>query len=72
MIRNDSDYTVIRDIVSFVTKYIEDDDFREFGEVVGKVESGEVTKLTAARTARQIAKNAGADIEVEEGSGSAE
>lgn len=72
VIRNDSDYTVIRDIVSFVTKYIEDDDFREFGEVVGKVESGEVTKLTAARTARQIAKNAGADIEVEEGSGSAE
>ena len=70
-IRYSSDYSTIRDIITFVTRYIEDDDFKDFEDVVNKVDSGALAKLDAARTARQIAKNAGADIEVEAGSGSA-
>lgn len=68
-IRNDSDFTTIRDTVAFVNKYIKDDDFAGFPDIVAKVESGEYTKGAAARMARQIARDAGADIEVNEGSG---
>ena len=67
--RSSSDYTVVKDTVNFVNQYIVDDDFAEFPEVIEKLESGAYTKVTAARKARQIAKNAGADIVVNEGSG---
>ena len=68
--RNSSDYTTVKDTVAFINQYIRDDDFAEFPDVIAKLESGEYTKVAAARMARQIAKDAGADIEVNEGSGS--
>lgn len=68
--RNSSDYTTVKDTVNFVNQYIRDDDFTEFPDVIAKLESGEYTKVAAARMARQIAKDAGANIEVNEGSGS--
>ena len=69
-IRYEEDDTTIIDTINFVKKYIEDDDFNEYLNTVEKVRSGEYTRITAARAARQIAKDAGADIEVNEGSGS--
>ena len=62
-IRYKTDYSTITISCAFINKYIQDDDFAGYPEVVQKVENGEYTKLTAARKAREIAKAAGAGLQ---------
>lgn len=70
-IRNENDYSSIINTCEFMCRYIQDDDFIEYPSIVQKVKDGSYTKLAAAREARAIAKEAGANIEINEGSGKA-
>ncbi|MGI6205414.1 MAG: hypothetical protein ACOYJI_02115 [Anaerovoracaceae bacterium] len=61
-VRYSSDFTSMKNSISFITKYIDDSDFTNFAESVTQVENSQLRRAVAASEARQVAKQAKQDM----------